>query len=78
MPHSLLPPTNKPPKQDRPLLHGLERAACEINPFLIILAVGIAVLDFTCYAGLAGSQRVLHHQPLANHAAVGAQPSSGG
>ncbi|MGH7095420.1 MAG: hypothetical protein ACREFB_18045 [Stellaceae bacterium] len=34
----------------------IERAAGDINPFLVILAIGLAILDFTCYAGLAASR----------------------
>jgi hypothetical protein len=40
------------------LIQGLERVASEINPFLVILAIGIAILDLTCYAGLAGTRHL--------------------
>jgi hypothetical protein len=51
----------KDPPNKRKLLRGLERAAGEINPFLTILAIGIAILDLTCYAGLASSRQVVLH-----------------
>jgi len=34
------------------LLRGIERVAGGINPILVIFAIGLAILDFTCYAGI--------------------------
>jgi hypothetical protein len=67
------PPPKPQPPEPRTLLRGLERAAGEINPFLVILALGIAILDFTCYAGLVGSRHMLSLRPAQAHAAAPAQ-----
>jgi hypothetical protein len=39
----------QPPK---PLAKQLDRWAGELNAFLMVLAVGLAVLDFTCFTAL--------------------------
>ena len=38
--------------QPGPFWRRLDRAAGEINPFLLVLAVGLAVLYLTCVVGL--------------------------
>jgi hypothetical protein len=39
-------------RRARHLLLRLERAAAEINPFLIVIAIGLAVLDAACLVAL--------------------------
>jgi hypothetical protein len=57
-----LPPKG-PPRRPRPeaktvsLAQRIERAAGDINPVLAIFAIGLAILAFTCYAGLAVSRQ---------------------
>lgn len=48
-----LPPRNG--HSPEPLLRRLDRVAGEINPYLIILAVGLFILNLTCLAALEGS-----------------------
>ncbi len=43
------------PRRNRfrePLLHRLDRAAGRLNPFLIVVAIGLAVLDASCLIAL--------------------------
>ena len=43
---------NGRPREDQPpkgLLARLDRAAEKMNAFLLVLAIGLAVLDFTCF-----------------------------
>jgi hypothetical protein len=54
-------PKDHAPEPRSPLLRRLERAAGELNPFLTILAIGIAVLDLTCYMGVVGSRQLAPH-----------------
>lgn len=36
--------------RQRPYLAALEAAATEINPFLVVIAIGLGVLNFALYA----------------------------
>jgi hypothetical protein len=56
------------------LMQHLERAAGEINPFLAILAIGIAILDLTCYTGLAAARHLPFRAPATS--AVALSPSA--
>lgn len=51
MPRSPLPQGRKPEY----LPHRLDRIFGEINAVLIALAIGLAALDFACFAGLRGA-----------------------
>jgi hypothetical protein len=63
MPIPAAPSPKEPsPEPRNPVLRGLERAAGQLNPFLTILAVGIAILDLICYVGIAGSRQLVPHQ----------------
>jgi hypothetical protein len=42
----------RPGRSDEPLLQRLDRAAGVINPFLTIIAIGLALLDAVCVIGL--------------------------
>jgi hypothetical protein len=71
-----LPPSpDRPPGTQRALLRNFERAAGELNPFLAILAIGIAILDLTCYMGVVGSRQLALHQ--SGYAASPAATSAG-
>jgi hypothetical protein len=52
--------SSRAPPSRAALIQRLERVAGEVNPFLAILAIGIAILDLTCYTGLA----VARHLPV--------------
>jgi hypothetical protein len=56
-----LSPKDQSTDPRHPLIRGLERAAVEINPFLAILAIGIAILDLTCYVGVVGTRQLVPH-----------------
>jgi hypothetical protein len=45
-----------------PLSRRLDRAAAEINPYLLMIAIGLAVLGFSCVIGLiyTGSLALRH------------------
>ena len=48
-----------PPQDDHsrePLLRRLDRVAGELNPFLMILVVGLALLDLVCFVALMVSR----------------------
>jgi hypothetical protein len=66
-----LPPQKRPTQPSKleagtSLLRCIERVAGGINPILMIFALGLAILDFTCYAGI-----VISRQPFM-HTAAGA------
>jgi hypothetical protein len=71
-------PKDPSPEPRNLVLRGLERAAGQLNPFLTILAVGIAILDLTCYVGIAGSRQLAPHQqalaPTPAHASADIPP----
>jgi hypothetical protein len=52
------------------LIQRFERVAGEINPFLAILAIGIAILDLTCYTGLAGARHLTVRAPETSAIAI--------
>ena len=45
------------PERKRPLLARLDAAAQDLNAMLLVLAIGLAVLDFTCFFALEGQER---------------------
>jgi hypothetical protein len=45
-------PTPTRPDRKRPLLARLDAAARDLNAILLVLAIGLAVLDFTCFFAL--------------------------
>jgi hypothetical protein len=82
MPFPLPPDKRSPrgsgPQQPVPLRRGVERAAGDINPILAIFAVGLAILVFTCYVGLAVTRHPLAQAVAGSAAAVPALAGSGG
>ena len=49
---------SRPPRDDHsrePLWRRLDRVAGEINPFLMVLVVGLVILNLTCFVGLVVS-----------------------
>jgi hypothetical protein len=66
-------PNDRSKEPHHPLLRGLERASRDINPFLTILAIGIGILDLTCYMGIVGSRQITLHSTA--HAASVATPA---
>jgi hypothetical protein len=56
----------------------VDRAAGELNPFLMVLAVGLVVLNLTLYIGLAaadGGSPAAARQPAARYGAAYANPA---
>ena len=45
-------PTPTRPERKPPLLDRLDAAARDLNAVLLVLAIGLAVLDFTCFFAL--------------------------
>ena len=45
----------------QPVLRRLERAAGAINPFLIVIAIGLVVLDLSCLLALQLARIPLRH-----------------
>ena len=50
-----------PPGHERrePVLRRIERAAQELNPFLLLIVIGLAILDGSVYMALRLAQ--MHH-----------------
>ena len=46
-----------------PWLRRLDRAAGWMNPFLVVLAIGLAILNLTCLALLASQLPITRHPP---------------
>ena len=64
-------PKEQPPRH---LLHRLDRLFGEGNAFLIVLAIGLATLDFACFTGLrvaAEIQASLAHEAAAGNGVAG-------
>ena len=51
------PRANAPKAARAPLTLRLDRVAGDLNPFLILLVVGLLLLDLTLYIGLAVSRQ---------------------
>ncbi|HEX5319908.1 MAG TPA: hypothetical protein VFW46_12170 [Stellaceae bacterium] len=47
-----MPKDTKARPKSVPLRRQVERAAGEMNPLLMIFAIGLLILDLTCYVGL--------------------------
>jgi hypothetical protein len=41
--------TERSPDRKQPLINRLDAAAQDLNAILLVLAIGLAVLDFTCF-----------------------------
>jgi hypothetical protein len=65
------------PRQDWPrsILRRIEEAAALLNPFLMIVAVMLAILDMSCYAALQLSRLQVSHRLV--DAAAGPSPGDG-
>ena len=53
-------PKHKPPtgKKDAPsLVLRLDRAAADLNPFLLVLMIGLFILNVTLYLGMAAARQ---------------------
>src|SRR6266567_3280464 len=55
MQRQIWPSDNHPPPQ---LIRRLDRVLGEINAFLVAVAIGLAVLDATCFAALSASTEI--------------------
>jgi hypothetical protein len=57
------------------LMRRLDRVAGELNAFLLVLAIGLAVLDLTCFMTLEVSQALQHpfEPQTAQHGSAGGQ-----
>ncbi len=65
-----------------PWLRRLDRAAGRMNPFLVVLAIGLAILNLTCLALLASQLPITRHPPGSDASAslasgAGAMPADG-
>jgi hypothetical protein len=60
---------NAPRREDRlrPILHRLDRAARDLNPILIVLAVGLALLYTSVYLALRLSPAPRHQSSAIIH-----------
>jgi len=71
-PHDKSPDTSKAGVKS--LSRRLDRAAADLNPFLMVLAVGLIVLNLTLYIGIAAaggaSAAAMRHPAASPHAAV--------
>ena len=47
------------------LVRTIERIAGEINPVLMIFALGLGILDVTCYLGIQASRQQAMNAPVA-------------
>jgi hypothetical protein len=54
-----------------PLYRRLDRAADEINPFLMVIAIGLAVLDICCLVALLDTGSLGLRHPDAQPAVAG-------
>ena len=59
------PKDPKPRSKSPPLRRQVERAAGEMNPLLMIFAIGLLILDLTCYVGLQMSHMQYGHPAAA-------------
>ena len=48
-----------------PLWRRLDRAAGEVNPFLMVLVIGLGILQLTCLFGLLIKLPITHIDPTA-------------
>jgi hypothetical protein len=48
-----------------PLWRRIDRAAREVNPFLMVLAIGLIILNLTCLGGLLIKLPITHIDPTA-------------
>jgi hypothetical protein len=75
-PHDKSPDTSK--EGIKSLTGRLDRAAADLNPFLMVLAVGLIALNLTLYIGMAaagGASAAAMRRPPATPQAVVAYPS---
>ncbi len=56
-------PTPLRPDGKRPLLARLDAATQDLNAMLLVLAIGLAVLDFTCFFALEVRDAIPPHPP---------------
>jgi hypothetical protein len=54
------PPSPQDDHSHEPLMRRLDRAAGEINPFLMVLILGLVILNLTCFVALMAT-----HIPIA-------------
>jgi hypothetical protein len=75
-------PSRRDDPAAEPLWRRLDRAAGEINPFLMLLAIGLVILYLTCLFGLLIKLPITYGDPSASSSAMGevgtAGPPSGG
>lgn len=48
---------------DTSLVRRLDRAAGQLNAFLVILAIGLALLDLTCFSALTVERAIASGHP---------------
>ena len=48
---------------DASLMRRLDRAAGQLNAFLVIVAIGLALLDLTCFSAITVEQAVATGHP---------------
>ncbi|MBV8778488.1 MAG: hypothetical protein JO032_16500 [Alphaproteobacteria bacterium] len=80
-----MPPSDRPKQKPLASRKGslvlrLDRAAGELNPFLVVLAIGLLILNVTLYLGMAAARQPdawnqPHTAGLAGTAAAAAMPA---
>jgi hypothetical protein len=48
---------------DASLLRRLDRVAGQLNAFLVVLAIGLALLDLTCFSAITVEQAIASGHP---------------
>jgi hypothetical protein len=72
MQQQLSPSDDHPPRQ---AMRRLNRVFGEINVFLLAVAIGLAVLDFTCFVALSASAEIARVEQNRISAAPSSSPS---
>lgn len=65
-------PTRRRPDAKRRLINRLDSAAQDLNAVLLVLAIGLAVLDFTCFFAFEVRNALPPHLPQAASVATSA------
>ncbi len=67
----------KSPPTTQPLLRRLDDAAEHLNPILIVIVIGLAILNFSVFAALELRNLPLRHVPVTSDDAPPSTPALG-
>jgi hypothetical protein len=70
-------PSRRNDPAPEPPWRRLDRAAGEVNPFLMLLAIGLVILYVTCLFGLLVKLPITYSPPSASSAATGSTGADG-